>query len=308
MRVIKARRLAVNPRRVGVRPRRSAKPKRARNLSPKQIAFFGTKRQRAAVKAKRRKVSRRNPVVLTLGAINPHRERGVTKMARHKRRKVNARRRVVSVAPRRRRRANRRRVTAMNPRRRRTMNPRRENRRRNATRIVVVAPRRHNRRNGRHRNPTLFGNSLGSTSSLKILGGGLVGVAAAKFVPQVLPTSLTSSISGSTIGMIFLSGASALASWWLAAKLDTSFGEGVLFGGLMQTASVALNAFLPNFTIGGVPIALGDLVPGQFVVPQNPLRGRSMAALPAGTPSHMSAPAGSRVTSSGLGRAYPAAY
>lgn len=229
-------------------------------------------------------------------------------MARPKRRRrINARRRVVAVAPRRRHRA-RRRVTAMNPRRRHYARHNRRHNRRNPTRIVVVAPRRQNRRHRSH-NPTLFGASLGSTQSLKILGGGLVGVASAKFIPQILPASLTSSISGSTIGAVFITGASALASWWLASKLDEKFGEGVLFGGLMQTASVALNAFLPNFTIGGVPISLGDLVQGQFAVPQNPLRQRQLAAAQVQVaPTHSMAPAGSRVTSSGLGRAYPAAY
>ena len=43
---------ATNPRRV-VRKPRPAKKKRTRKMSPKQIRHFGTKRQRAALKAKR---------------------------------------------------------------------------------------------------------------------------------------------------------------------------------------------------------------------------------------------------------------
>ena len=63
----------------------------------------------------------------------------------------------------------------------------------------------------------------------------------------------------------------------------------------MQTGSMVLNAVLPNFRVGGVPLALsglGDLVPGRFPVPQNPLR------IPA------PAPAQARVTMNGLARAY----
>jgi hypothetical protein len=75
----------------------------------------------------------------------------------------------------------------------------------------------------------------------------------------------------------------------------------VLFGGMMQTLSVALNAFLPsvwtalNPSLGG----LGDLVPGQFTVPQNPIR----AALPVAAP--MPAQAMKPVS---MGRAFRSAF
>ena len=42
-----------------------------------------------------------------------------------------------------------------------------------------------------------------------------------------------------------------------------------------QTGSQALNLLLPNFTVGGIPLALsgmGELMPGSYPVPQNPLR------------------------------------
>jgi hypothetical protein len=165
-----------------------------------------------------------------------------------------------------------------------------------------MAPRRSNRR--RSRNPQLFGSSLGSKNSLMILGGGLAGVAATKFIPTLIPASLTAGLGTSSFGPFIISGASAIAAWWVAKFVNEPFAEGVLFGGLMQTASVALNAFLPGFTVAGVPIALsgfGDLVAGRFAVPQNPLRQM-------GAPTHSMAPTGSKVTTSGLGRAYPTAY
>jgi len=302
--------------------------KRNRKMSPKQIAHFGTKMQRAALKANRKrkrtmknsarpKVKRvkraSNPLVLHLKPLqrsNP--KRRATTMAKPKRRKRtmhNARRRVARVSNRRRRHASnpvRRRRRATN---RRANSPRRRRHnasRRNATRIVVMAPRRQNRR-GHRRNPQLFGSSLGSKQSLMILGGGLAGVAAVKFIPTILPTSVTGMLGNSSFGPFLISGISAVAAWWLASKVSVPFSEGVLFG-LMQTASVALNAFLPGLSIGGVPIALsgfGDLVPGQFAVPQNPLRQRQLAM---SAPTHTMAPAGAKVTVSGLGRAYPSAY
>jgi hypothetical protein len=320
MKVLKATRLP-NPHRVA--PRKKANARTKRKMTPKQIRHFGTKRQKAALKAKRshRPRSKSNPLAVTLKPVpvssNPHRRR--TTVAT-KRAVKNRRRRVVAVS--RRRRPNthhRRRHRARNPRpvavARRAPNRRRRHRNPAGTRIVVMAPRR-NQRNGMRRNPNLFGNSLGSKGTLKILGGGLAGVAAAKFIPQILPTSVTTSgIGSSTIGKVLITGVSAFAAYWIASKADAAFGEGVLFGGLMQTASVALNAFLPGFNIAGVPIALSglaDLVQGQFAVPQNPLRnmnpGMRQQMLAAGSNGAMPAAAGSKVTASGLGRAYPSAY
>ena len=218
---------------------------------------------------------------------------------------------------RRRRTSNARRVTVHHRRRRRARasNPRHyRRRRRNPTRIVVVGRRRNRRhysrrRNTRHysrrrhnrrrRNPTLMGQSITSKGGLKLIGGGVVGVTAAKFIPSLIPASLTMGIASSGIGRVLITGISAVLAGWAAGKMDREFGEGVLFGGLMQTASVALNAFVPGLTIGGVPIGLSDLMPGSFVVPQNPIR----AAIPPPAP-----PANARVTMNGLARAFGTAY
>jgi len=294
--------------------------KRTRRMSPRQIAIFGTRRQKAALKARRkrtrtapnkrvRRANRRssNPLVLHLKPLqrsNPKRRSTVKRPKR--RRSINSRRRV---------RVHHRRRAASNPRRhrrrvmhnRRAPNRRRRHRPNATTRVVVMAPRRNRRRNGR-RNPRLFGNALGSKASLMVLGGGLVGVAATKFIPTLIPSTITGGLGSSSFGPFLISGISAIAAWWVASKVSEPFSEGVLFGGLMQTASVGLNAFLPNLTIGGVPLALsgfGDLVPGQFPVPQNPLRGRQLQQ---SAPTHAMAPAGAKVTTSGLGRAYPSAY
>jgi hypothetical protein len=151
---------------------------------------------------------------------------------------------------------------------------------------------------------TIAGQNIFSKGGAILFGGGLVGVAAAKFVPTLLPAGLQSTLGSSTIMKVVTTGAAAIAAGWLASKLSQPFGEGVLFGGLMQTGSVALNAFLPGFQIAGVPLGLsgfGELMPGQFAVPQNPIR----AAIPPPAPP---AGAGPRLTVSGLSRAYGTAF
>lgn len=146
---------------------------------------------------------------------------------------------------------------------------------------------------------SLFGAPLFGKSSLELLGGGLVGVAAAKFIPTLLPGSLTSGIASSNIGRTIITGIAAVVGGWAGSKVSPQFGQGMLFGGMMQTLSVALNAFLPSvYTQFGPYSQLGDLMPGGFSVPQNPLR---LPPPPSALP-----PAGSqtRMAMSGLARAY----
>ena len=100
---------------------------------------------------------------------------------------------------------------------------------------------------------------------------------------------------------VIITGASALLAGWLIGKIDTELGHGATFGGLMVAGSQAINAIAPGLAIAGVPIAgLGDLMPGAFAVPQNPLR------LP--PPPQPAGGGGARVTVSGLGRAYGPAF
>lgn len=301
--LVKVRRLA-NPFRKS--RRKNARSRVRRRLTRKQLKYFGTKRQKAAVKRHRRRVvakatvnprkrrrkvtvrrKRRNPaLVVTLGALNP-RKRRKTSMARTKHRRRRAHNRRTVVHHRRRRRSV---VATANPihhrRRRRVHNPRRRR---------VVIHRRHNRR----RNPELFGSRAFSAEGLKMVAGGLLGVAAAKYIPKLIPTTLTSTLGN--FSAVVLTGISAWLAGFLVGKWDKKIGDAVLFGGLMQTGSVALTMVAPGLSIGGVPIALsglGDLLPGQFVVPQNPLR------IPA--PPMPSAKA--NVTMSGLARAFGPAF
>lgn len=190
-------------------------------------------------------------------------------------------------------------VRRHNPRRG-TLAVYRRRRSRNAARVVVMAPRRrrlNRRRYYRRRNPAaVFGARIFGKEGLTVVAGGLLGVAAAKFIPTLVPAALQ--MGGSTIARVAITGASAWVASIAASKIPgvgDKFADAVLFGGLMQTGSVALNALLPGFRIGGVPVALsgmGELMPASFPVPQNPVR-----SLPA-------APAQARVQMNGLQRVW----
>ncbi len=290
MAVIKRVRRLANP----YRKRRTANPRR-RKLTAKQKLHFGTKRQRAAAKlalrgrrrvanpkrrkrtaavSRKRRTSRNPALVVTLGAVNPTRRRN--KMATRRKRKATPRRH--------------RRITA------RAANPQpRVHRRR---RVARRNPARRIRR--ARRNPVNIFGARGSKDVLSMVGGGLVGVAAAKLVPRFIPATLTAGLGN--WGGLLLTGASAWAAGWAASRfVSPTFGSAVLFGGLMQTGSVALNMFVPGLGFGGVNLALsgmGDLVPGQFVVPQNPLR---LPPPPAASPTP-------RVNMNGLSRVYGQAF
>lgn len=258
------------------------------NMSAKQIKHFGTARQKAALRAKRKRVAKRhgsatrNPAYLiTLGAANPHKGRKTMAVKRRRRRALNPRRRhnasrrrtrIVVAAPARR---HRRRI-ASNPvahrRRRRALNPRRRSR----------------------RNPISIMGQTGAKGIGTMLVGGLVGVAATKLLPTLIPDGV---IPSSNIVRALVSAGAAYASGMAASKfVSVEFGNAVSFGGYMQAASVALNAFLPSI---GSRIGLNgmrELIPGQFSVPQNPLR------LPPAPPVAV------RANMNGLARAYGSAY
>lgn len=137
----------------------------------------------------------------------------------------------------------------------------------------------------RRRNPQLFGRSS-PKDLLTLVGGGLVGVTVTKMIPSYVPSSITSMIPSGGIGAVLISGVSAFAAGWLAGKVNKEFGEAVLFGGLMQTGSVALNAFLPS--VGGT-FSLGDLINGNYVVPQNPIMAGNAMAVSSAVSRGMSA-------------------
>lgn len=290
--------------------RKNAASKR-RKLSPKQIRIFGTKAQKAALKRKRRAKAhvptrrrrrsnpsrrpktrviyrtkraapkrrrrRANPgLVVTLGSVNPRRRSNVAATRKRKRKSVRRRRatnarhhRAAPVRRRRRRRTNARKVYVVNPRRRRSSRRRR-----------VVHNRRTRRMNSRRRrNPALFGRS-NPKDLVKLVGGGLAGVWATKIAASYISPMVSSFGSVGGFMPVLVSGVSAWLLGFAVGKIDKEIGEAVMFGGFMQAGSIALNSFIPS--IGG-QISLGDLVNGNFVVPQNPIM--------AGNPMSMSAPA-----------------
>lgn len=180
----------------------------------------------------------------------------------------------------------RRRRSTINRRRRRTVmaNPRRRHYRRRRT--VNAHRRRYHRRY--RRNPAIFGRSSGK-DLLTMVGGGLVGVAATKYLPTLLPASITSGLGGGPLMSVLITGAGAFAASWIARMVMGKTGSGgefadaVLFGGLMQTGSAALNAFAPPSIAGKLALSgVGDIVPGYYTVPQNPITSRAPIPITAG--------------------------
>lgn len=117
---------------------------------------------------------------------------------------------------------------------------------------------------------------------LMMVGGGLVGVAATKFLPTLIPSSITASLGASPIIGVALTAAGAFVASWIAKKVSPSFGDAVLFGGLMQAGSVLLTAFAPPQLASQLALSgMGDIVPGWFAVPQNSVTNRGgMAMMP----------------------------
>jgi len=299
-----------------------------RKMSLKQKLAFGTKRQRAAAKAslsrkrsnpkrhstartKKRRVVRNarhtvrravkrvvkrrraNPAhILSLGLINPRPSTG----RKTKRRKKNTMAKT---------RTRRRRTAKANPRRRRRNSVRVIVRRKNRRRVSASNPRRtrrhvrHHRRAGARRNPQLFGRQASMFEVTKALAGGLAGVAITKAVPNMLPASISAS---SPFMSVLVSAGVAVGAGMLVKSLvksDPMLGDAVMFGGLMQAFSVGINAFLPSVgtVIGlqGLGNGMGDIVPGRFPVPQNPIMAGQQMALPAPAVSPAAAHAASGV-------------
>jgi hypothetical protein len=155
----------------------------------------------------------------------------------------------------------------MNAHRRRTVS---SGKRRNPRRRVM----------NRRRNPSLFGQQMTGGKMAAAIGAGLIGVAGVKLVPTVLPASL----SGSGLMRVAVSGASAFVLQFIARKLGLSqeLSSAVLFGGLMQTGSVLINYALP--TSISAKLTLGELVPGSYPAPFNPVKAGAPVLLPAAAP------------------------
>lgn len=122
--------------------------------------------------------------------------------------------------------------------------------------------------------PSLGGSRAFSAEGMKMIAGGLIGVTATKFIANMVPAAVKAPLG--TFGPVVANGIGAFIAGYIGNRfLGGSFGSGILFGGLMQTGSTLINTVSPGLKFGDYPIGisgLGDLVPGQFVVPQNPLR------------------------------------
>ena len=140
----------------------------------------------------------------------------------------------------------------------------------------------HNRRH--RRNPALFGRS-GGKDLLMMTTGVLAGVAATKYLPTLIPVGMSGMFGSNPIMGVVITGAGAFAAGWIARqfKLGDAFADAVLLGGLAQTASALLNVIAPPSISGALALrGVGDIIPGNFVVPQNPLRQAPVMVMPAG--------------------------
>ena len=193
-------------------------------------------------------------------------------------------------------------IKRRNPRRRRrasvSLFPLRQNstrrRRRNSYRrrrnpVLAVYRRR------RRRNPM-----FGGVKFTAVLGG-LTGVAATRLVGRIIPVGLLG--FAGQFAPLLADAISAAAVTWIADRIGkdngtaADFKAGVPFGALMQVGSTAITTFVPGLRTYG--FGIGALVPGQFAVPQNPIR---PLALPAADEGKV------RVTTSGLSRAFGRAF
>lgn len=181
---------------------------------------------------------------------------------------------------------------AINPKRRHTVkakkkNPSTKRRASNPTRVIITAPKKKANSQSAPRiasakNPVIFGQNMKPVQLGKALAGSLIGVMICKLVPPMLPEQIV----GNQALRVLVTGAIAFGSGMAAQKADPVFGDGVMYGGLMQTVSIGLNTYLPSV---GSRIALsgtrrpgmGYVVPGQFGYPENPLRNALAAPTPA---------------------------
>jgi len=148
---------------------------------------------------------------------------------------------------------------------------RRHNKRKNPTYMVVASKHRGRHRPravNRRRNPQFFGRNMRVGEVAKVVAGGLVGVGAVKLVVPMLPAVMTSNNFFRFGSAVVL----ALGFGWLANKVSPDFGSAVMFGGLMESASIGLNPFIPVSQYTGLSgrSGLRAYVSAQFNEPMNP--------------------------------------
>jgi hypothetical protein len=119
--------------------------------------------------------------------------------------------------------------------------------------------------------------NAGGRDMLTKASGVLAGVAATKFLPGLLPTSITGMTAGmGGFGPVLITGAGAFASYWIFNSIQATkgaFADYALAGGLALTLSRVIDMMLPANVAAQLSLrGMGDIIPGNFVVPQNPVR------------------------------------
>lgn len=241
--------------------------KRRKKMSPKQIRFFGTKRQKAALKAKRRRpaTKRAAPKRVARKRVARRRVAAAPKRKTHRRRRRTSnvgeiitiglnpgtRKRSKSMATRRKRRTTRKRVY----RRRRTVGARARNPVRRVRRRRVV------RRVKRRRNPN--GRAI-LTGTVRDVLGVIGGAAATKLIVDRLPYNLNAGPIGYlSTGVV----ASVLGFAVQRFGKQRALGQKMMLGGFTYLALRVLQDFVPGLAAIS-PIGLRGVVPSSFYSPQ----------------------------------------
>lgn len=257
----------VAKRRTLVNPGRRRRNRGKRKMTAKQIRFFGTKRQRAALRSSgKRKRRRRNPslfkrasravgslvgtrkrrrrrkssnvgeiITIGLSGANPGtRKRRSTRVAKRRKRRVSRARPV--------RRRRRRNVAVVNPRRRRRRNY--GVRRRRRTNYGI------RRRRGHRRNPGMLSGRFGQVAG--VIGGATVtGFICNTLVPVGLRTGIVGYLSTAAVAML----------------------QGTVAGKFLKSSKLGADMTLGGFVYLGLKIA-NDLVPSLAAASPIGLRGR----------------------------------
>jgi len=215
------------------------------------------------------------PWVLTLGAVNPTKERSTMAKSKKKKKKTSH--------PSSKARA------ANSHRKTKKANGKRKNPQTvslSSLRAMMGKKKKSGGRKGnRSRNPLAVFGSSGSVKIIGIMAGVAGGVSAAKLLPPMLPANWTA-----TAGMRFATTAGVTVAIGLAAHmlLPAPYRDAVIVGAGSQLLSVALNPIVakvtPNITLEGLRrrMGVGDFVPIQgFNEPQNPFMQRIAPAIAA---------------------------
>jgi hypothetical protein len=281
------------------------------HMTDNQKRYFGTKRQRAALKASRKR--KRNA-----GVRHKHKARAKHRAAprkhkrkpnahvgkkvykarkkKHTRKRTHARKRKAANPARKTYKARKKSVHRARPRKAKAR--RKTHKRRNPPLMLVAGPvnpkrrvktvarkkkyhRKHSRRNpvhvkGRHkrRNPSIFGQRQ-PIEIAKMATAVVAGVSAAKLIPAMIP--IPASANNLLVKVAVTGGVAFLTGWAAREAFGPVIGDAVALGGLAQTASMALNGLLP--AAYSQYASLGDFVRGGFPVPMNPV---GMRLLPGG--------------------------